>query len=229
MELNSHTRHEHFRIAVITSITFIVVFAAFLFIYGKKDSFILINGFYNPSLDYFFQYVTYLGDGLIYIPIVLYCLFLNRRFLVPVLAAIVICTVLTHFLKRIVFPDELRPVSLEVEKVIIHKIEGVPLHRQHSFPSGHTSTAFTMALLLASIMKRKIWAYILPMVAFLVGYSRVYLAQHFVTDVTVGMLIGIVSAYLALLIYDAFNRRLARKKDQAQEAAVSGISSGRAQ
>jgi membrane-associated phospholipid phosphatase len=227
MELKSHTLHEHFRIAVITSITFIVVFAAFLFLYGKKDSFIIINGFYNPSLDHFFQYVTYLGDGLIYIPIVVYCLFLNRRFLVPVLAAIVICTVLTHFLKRVVFPDELRPVSLEVEKVIIHKIEGVPLHRQHSFPSGHTSTAFTMALLLASIMKRKIWAYILPMIAFLVGYSRVYLAQHFVTDVTVGMLVGIVSAYLALLVYDAYSRRLAQKKAQPNEESVTGTPSGR--
>ena len=212
MELKSHTRHEHFRIAVITSITFILVFAFFLLIYGKKDSFILINGFYNPQLDYFFQYVTYLGDGLIYIPMVVYCLFWNRKYLVPVIAGIIICTILTHVLKRVVFPEELRPVSLEVEKVIIHKVEGVPLHRQHSFPSGHTSTAFTVALLLVSVMRRKIWAYILPMVAFLVGYSRVYLAQHFVTDVTVGMLIGITSAYLSLLIYDAYERRLARKK-----------------
>lgn len=212
MELKSHTRHEHFRIAVITSITFIVVFALFLILYGKKDSFILINGFYDPKLDYFFQYVTYLGDGLIYIPIVVYCLFWNRKYLVPVIAGIIICTILTHFLKRVVFPDELRPVSLEVEKVIIHKIEGVPLHRQHSFPSGHTSTAFTVALLLVSVMKRKIWAYILPMVAFLVGYSRVYLAQHFVTDVTVGMLVGVTSAYLSLLIYDWYEQRLARQE-----------------
>lgn len=221
MELKSHTRHEHFRIAVITSITFIVVFALFLFIYGKKDSFVLINGFYDPKLDYFFQYVTYLGDGLIYIPIVVYCLFWNQKYLVPVIAGIIICTILTHFLKRVVFPDELRPISLEVEKVIIHKVEGVPVHRQHSFPSGHTSTAFTVALLLVSIMKRKIWAYILPMIAFLVGYSRVYLAQHFVTDVTVGMLIGIISGYLALLIYDRYERRLARKQAELDKQVAA--------
>ena len=84
-----------------------------------------------------------------------------------------------------------------------------------------------MALLLASIMKRKIWAYVLPMIAFLVGYSRVYLAQHFVIDVTVGMIIGIVSAYLSLLIYDAYNRRLVRKHEQGNEVAVSEIPSGR--
>jgi membrane-associated phospholipid phosphatase len=152
---------------------------------------------------------------------VLYCLLLNRRFLVPVIAGIVICTVLTHFLKRVVFPDELRPISLEVEKVLIHKIEGVPVHRQHSFPSGHTSTAFTVALLLAAIMKRKIWSYILPMVAFLVGYSRVYLAQHFVTDVTVGMLVGILSAFLSLMIYDVYVKRQAQKKGQNLETTPS--------
>ena len=221
MELKSHTLHQHFRIAVITSVTFVIAFALFLFIYGKKDSFILINGFYNPKLDYFFQYVTYLGDGLIYIPMVLYCLLLNRKFLVPAIAGIIICTVLTHFLKRVVFPDELRPISLEVEKVLIHKIEGVPVHRQHSFPSGHTSTAFTVALLLAAIMKRKIWAYVLPMIAFLVGYSRVYLAQHFVTDVTVGMLVGILSAFLSLLIYDAYIKRQALRNSQVKETTPS--------
>lgn len=221
MELKSHTRHQHFRLAVLTSITFILAFALFLFIYGKKHTFIIINGFYNPQLDYFFQYVTYLGDGLIYIPIVAYCLAWNRKYLVPVVAGIIICTVLTHFLKRVVFPDELRPVSLEVEKVIIHKIEGVPLHRQHSFPSGHTSTAFTMALLLVSVMKRKVWAFVLPMIAFLVAYSRVYLAQHFVTDVTVGMIVGIISAYVSLLLYDAYERRMARRRAEADRSVMT--------
>jgi membrane-associated phospholipid phosphatase len=105
--------------------------------------------------------------------------------------------------------------------VLIHKIEGVPVHRQHSFPSGHTSTAFTVALLLAAIMKRKIWSYILPMVAFLVGYSRVYLAQHFVTDVTVGMLVGILSAFLSLMIYDVYVKRQAQKKGQNLETTPS--------
>jgi membrane-associated phospholipid phosphatase len=122
-------------------------------------------------LDYLFQYVTVLGDGLIYIPIVLYCLLFNRKFLVPVLAGIIICTVLTHLLKRVIFPDELRPFSLEAQNIIIHRIEGVPMRRMHSFPSGHTSTAFSMALLLASVMNKKIWAFILPLIAFFVGYS----------------------------------------------------------
>jgi membrane-associated phospholipid phosphatase len=167
----------------------------------------MIHFNHNKALDYIFQYVTVLGDGLIYVPIVLYCLLFNRQFLVPVVAAIIICTILTHFLKRIVFPDELRPISLEARGIVIRRIEGVVNHRRNSFPSGHTSTAFTMALLLASVMKRKIWAFVLPIIAFFVGYSRMYLAQHFAADVIAGMLIGIISAYLSLLIYDAWRRK----------------------
>ncbi len=206
--------HSYFRTAVAVSFILILTVAIFLFIYGKNGSFVIINGNYNVALDHLFQYVTVLGDGLIYIPIVLYCILFNRQFLVPVLAGIIICTLLTHLLKRVIFPDELRPFSLEAQNIIIHKIEGVPMRRMHSFPSGHTSTAFTMALLLASVMKKKIWAFVLPVIAFFVGYSRVYLAQHFATDVCAGMVIGIVSAYLSLLIYDAWRRKYGKHPEK---------------
>jgi membrane-associated phospholipid phosphatase len=202
----------HFRIATAMAFTLILLVVLVLFIYGKKNSFIIINGSYNAGLDYFFQYVTVLGDGLIYIPIVLYCILFNKKYLVPVVAGIIICTFLTHFLKRVVFPNELRPINLELENVIIRRINGVPLHRMHSFPSGHTSTAFTMALLLANIMKKKIWVFLLPVIAFFVGYSRVYLGQHFVTDVCAGMFIGIVSAYLSLLIYRNYLNKIKSKE-----------------
>lgn len=80
------------------------------------------------------------------------------------------------------------------------------MNRTHSFPSGHTSTAFTLALLLASIVKRNIWVYVFPLIAFFVGYSRVYLAQHFVTDVLAGVFVGIVSSYLSLLVHEKFRK-----------------------
>ena len=201
----------NFRISVAVSLFLVVIVGIILMIFGKRGTFITVNGNYNLQLDYFFQYITFLGDGLIYIPIVVYCLVFNRKFLVPVLAGIIICTIITQFLKNVVFPDQLRPLSLEVERIFIHKVQGVPLHRRHSFPSGHTSTAFTMALLLCSILKNKVWAFVLPLIAFLVGYSRVYLAQHFPTDVCAGMVVGIISAYLSLLVYDAFLKRQAVK------------------
>jgi membrane-associated phospholipid phosphatase len=205
---------QHFKIAVVTSLSLALSVAIFLLIYGKQDSFIIINGYYHPTLDIFFQYITFLGDGLIYIPIALYCAVYNRKYLVAVIAGVVICTILTQFLKHVVFANELRPISLEAKHIIIRKINGLTIHREHSFPSGHTSTAFSMALLLAAIMKRKIWCFILPLIAFMVGYSRVYLSQHFVTDVFAGMTIGIATSYLSLLIYFSFLRRREQKNKQ---------------
>ena len=203
---------QHFKIAVLTSLSFALAVLVFLLIYGKQESFIIINGYYHPTLDIFFQYITYLGDGLIYIPIALYCAFYNRKYLVAVIAGVIICTFLSQFLKRVVFADELRPISLEAKNIIIHKIDGIPIHREHSFPSGHTSTAFSMAMLLAAIMKRKLWCVVLPFIAFMVGYSRVYLSQHFVTDVFAGMTIGIITAYLSLLIYEWYIKKQVAKE-----------------
>ena len=185
----------------------------FLFAYGKTNSFILVNGNYNKELDQFFRYVTVLGDGLIYVPLVVYCILFNRKFLLPVIFAIIICTFLTHFLKRVVFPNDMRPVSLEIERVIIHKVQGVPMNRRHSFPSGHTSTAFTLALLLVHTMRKPVWSFVLPLIALMVGYSRVYLAQHFVSDVLAGMGIGLFTATLSLWLYE----QALRKKKFAQQ------------
>jgi membrane-associated phospholipid phosphatase len=96
------------------------------------------------------------------------------------------------------------------EKVRI--IEGYKMNRANSFPSGHTSTAFTLALLLVNILKRRFWVYFFPVIAFFVGYSRVYLAQHFVSDVCAGMFIGIISSWLSLLIYEKYRKRKNEKE-----------------
>jgi len=154
-----------------------------------------------------------LGDGIIWVPLFAYVLLFKRDYFVTVLAALIICTILTHLLKRVVYPNEFRPIVVLSDKVRV--IPGYYMNREHSFPSGHTSTAFTLALLLAAIVKKNFWVYFFPVIALLVGYSRVYLAQHFVTDVLAGMFIGIVSAYLSLLIYQQFRKRT-QKLDTAE-------------
>ena len=93
------------------------------------------------------------------------------------------------------------------------------MRKVHSFPSGHTTTAFAMALIMAYIINRKAWSVILPVFALLAGYSRVYLGQHFPTDIFAGMCIGIVSAILSLLIYRKFIRYINKKAVSKIETA----------
>lgn len=204
--------YRHFWIAVLFSLALSTVIGIFVALHGKEASFLIINQHYNPAFDYIFQYLTYLGDGIIWVPLFAYTIIYKRKFLVAIIAALIICTVLTHFLKRVVFPDELRPIGVLTTQV--RTIEGLHINRVHSFPSGHTSTAFTLALLLAFRLAKKFWTFFFPVVAFFVGYSRVYLAQHFVTDVFAGALIGIISAYLSLLVYVWWRRRRDARADR---------------
>jgi len=204
------TSHRHYRNAVLFSIFLALLVFLFLLLKGKEASFLVINQYNNPAFDRVFEYWTYLGDGIIWVPLFVYVLIFKREFFIAILASLIICTVLTHFLKRVVFPDEMRPIIvLGTEKVRV--IEGLHINTKNSFPSGHTSTAFTLALLMAYIVRGNFWVYFFPIVAFFVGYSRVYLAQHFVTDVFAGMLIGILSSYLSLLVYEAFRKRQKEK------------------
>lgn len=195
-----------------------LVITVFLLIYGKENSFLVINKYNSPEFDYVFRFWTYLGDGIIWVPLFAYVILYKRDYFVSVLAALIICTVLTQVLKRVVFWNDFRPIVILAAKV--RTIPNYPINREHSFPSGHTSTAFALALLLASIVKKNIWVYVFPLIAFFVGYSRVYLAQHFVTDVLAGIFVGIVSCYLALLIHERFRR----KKQKLEEEVIENQS-----
>src|SRR5215210_1376999 len=108
-----------------------MVAAVFILIYGKNDSFLVINKYNSPSFDYFFRYYTFLGDGIIWIPLFLYVLLLKREFLIAIIAGLIICTILTHFFKRLVFPDELRPIGVLTDKV--RTIPGLHINRSNSF------------------------------------------------------------------------------------------------
>ena len=67
----------------------------------------------------------------------------------------------------------------------------------HSFPSGHTSTAFSLATSL-SIQYKK-WYVVVPAYAWAssVGYSRLYLGEHYPSDVLAGAAVGAGSALLS--------------------------------
>ena len=165
---------------------------------GKKELFLLLNHNLGSTADLFFTYITYLGDGLIFVPLVLFYLFKkNKEAWISSLLIILISTLLVHLNKQILFSNINRPYFEIIDKNLIHTVAGVELHLFNSFPSGHTTTAFCVYLIIAQFTKWKAWWVIGFILAALVGYSRIYLAQHFPMDVGAGMLMAVVSSLAA--------------------------------
>ena len=207
----------NFGIAFIVAIIIALGTGILILVLGKNGSFQLINSNHNEIADQFFKYFTHYGDGVMWAPLGIYCFFYRRKYFIAVVAGVLISTILAQFLKRVVYPDELRPISYLSEFFPVHVVDGVMMRKAHSFPSGHTTTAFAMALIMAYMINNKTWSVIFPLFALLAGYSRVYLAQHFLTDIFAGMCIGIVSAIISLIIYRAFIRHINKKSVSATQ------------
>lgn len=71
------------------------------------------------------------------------------------------------------------------------------IETDNSFPSGHTSVAFATATSVAIIYKK--WYIVVPAYAWAsgVGYSRLYLGEHYPSDVLAGAAVGAGSAIIS--------------------------------
>ena len=78
--------------------------------------------------------------------------------------------------------------------------DGVALSADSGSPSAHTATAFAIATVLAMLIKHKKMQWLIVMAAAGVGFSRMYLAGHFLIDVITGATIGTVSGLTAVYL-----------------------------
>lgn len=77
-----------------------------------------------------------------------------------------------------------------------------------SFPSGHTATAFTLAVVIAYLWPKSaipVWTF-----AVLIGVSRLAIGAHYPSDIIAGAVLGVVST-LMLIRYWNTSKRLKDK------------------
>lgn len=193
-----------------------------LYVYPKLELHLMLNSHHTGIQDTFFPYFSILAEGPLYILALLPMLWKKFRltlfFALCELSAGTILQVLKHIISH---P---RPVSAfeEYSDAVLPVVQGVDLHHSNSFPSGHASTFFVFCtccvLLLAyrygqrvrqnsqeSCILPCVLALLLVAFAALGAYSRIYLSQHFLSDVCVGSIIGVVTP---LLMYYFFGQKI---------------------
>ncbi len=109
---------------------------------------------------------------------------------------LVIATAGTEILKKLV--NRPRPYQT------YNNIYPDEIDLSNSFPSGHTSVAFASATSLFLVTKK--WYLGIPALgwATAVGYSRIYLGQHYPSDVLAGAVVGAGSAFASHWIHKKF-------------------------
>jgi membrane-associated phospholipid phosphatase len=172
---------------------FFLVGLIFLLTVGKATSFIELNRYHRSALDTFFLCVTFIGDGRFAIVICLIYLVLRRWSRACQLIAAFIASALVAQILKNVFSMP-RPKQFFSSGQYSYFIDGVTHIGFASFPSGHSTSVFAMATLLAIFDSNKKGNVLYLIAAVAVGYSRIYLGQHFLGDVLVGSFIGLLTA-----------------------------------
>ena len=166
-----------------------------LFEYIRDKDIIILRTINNSwkckFLDIIMPYMTYLGS---FSFMFIFCTFpflfnstMLRSMAIKAMISITISTGIGKILK--VSVTRLRPFinipDLNIKKIGIDK---------YSFPSGHTTGAFSLAVIIALYFP--IFGFITVPLACFVGISRIYIGVHYPTDVIMGMFIGSTCSFL---------------------------------
>lgn len=154
----------------------------------------------NPSwihteiVSWLFLAITWLGDGIFIIALGLISFFILKwkKFALLTLFSYALSGAIVQLLKNLL--DTRRPLAFLQDTGYPYFSGQITVHTFNSFPSGHTATAFAWTAIALFCLINKRYSILLFLVAMLVGYSRIFLGQHFPEDVLAGAAIGMFSA-----------------------------------
>lgn len=218
------------------SLILLIVLGLALLGLDKGELHLLLCDRHTPARDIFYRYYTQVAEWFPYVVCV--CLLLFGRLGDGVFAssAMIGSALTTQLFKNIVnAPRPLKWFELHHPDIQLPLTPGVDVHSWFSFPSGHTTSFFALALVVCILLTNKlstkqllstlnpqfsttIAQLSLFVLALLGGYSRIYLSQHFSADVFAGIVVGILITIACHAIFMRFedkkwyNLRLFAKK-----------------
>ena len=145
-------------------------------------------------LDYFFTAATYMGSDIFAIGFILAFSILPMSridaFARYAAIALIMSSVTVGIMKNKIRRKRPFESIIELKSLKI----GVD---QFSFPSGHTTAAFCLAVTSALVTEGHIASTVYLILALIVAISRVYLGVHYPSDVIAG---GVIGSFYAILV-----------------------------
>lgn len=154
----------------------------------NRGLFLYLNGLGATVSDVIWQNLTVLGGTLAGLTLLAPLIGRRPDILWSLALAVIIATFWVHGLKDPI--DSLRPPAVFPPE-LLHIIG--PAHHYGSFPSGHSTTIFTVAGILSLYLRRSVLIWLLPVVL-LIAISRVAVGVHWPIDVLGGAFGGWLSA-----------------------------------
>lgn len=154
----------------------------------------------SPLLTFVMIRITRLGDnGLIWILLTILLMIprKTRKVSLGMAIALVMSLIVTNLMLKNSIA-RIRPYEV---------IDGLQIliepQADWSFPSGHTSASMAAALVMMRMLPRK---YGVPAMTLgiLIALSRLYIGVHYLSDVLGGAVIGLMCAYISLIIISRF-------------------------
>lgn len=182
----------------------------------KGDEVLYVEQHRNDFWNRIFGSVTQLAEFPVYALIVVILWLSNRREkALTVMTAGLITIVVSGSLKEVF--SEPRPAKyfeITNPEVELPAVPGIKLHTgRNSYPSGHSMGAFTLFVTLAYLWPRKkLFGVLCVFTASLVAFSRIYLGQHFLTDVVAGSMVGTyIASFTCFVIFKKMPKNKTKK------------------
>lgn len=171
----------------------------------QDELFLFVNRHTTSYLDLPMNGITFIGSGWVFGAVLILAFFKDTRLGLLLLSAYVLSTLFAQGIKYIL-PAIPRPQLHFAEiKQAIRLPKGAEVLKLASFPSGHSTSVAALVTILAFYFRQYKVTLLLLAIAFLVAFSRVYVAAHFFRDISAGLFIGAEAASISILL---FNKRL---------------------
>lgn len=175
---------------------FLIIGLIILLQIDKGDAVIFFNEWRGTLWDDIFKFFSSIGEGLFLGLILLVVGVISIKYAFNTLLLYLSSGLVSQIIKNIYKIP--RPKVFFEGTDLVTYVKDFEIWASNSFPSGHSTSGFTIFLYLAIISQNKFLGLLFAIMAIMVGMSRVYLVQHFFIDIYVGSIIGI---FVTLFVY----------------------------